>query len=252
MLPSSSGGHGASPMQARLPILCAAAGEAKVRSRPIASTGCVVAAVWAMVCIGMPNSGNGAAQKALRADASVLVSEVRRAFTVRGKAIPPEIFRDMGDGDLADSESIWVTADLEAAIGSNLYADAISKEKGWLVQAKPGQGGNPGEVTAYKFIGSTENGLLIVIATYNGGGTGIFHTLHILDVAAARAFDSEGKPYRRLNLTCIRSVPLGDRWDGDVTIAKNSVHVITNRKSPGNREARETMTISARRPNVAP
>jgi hypothetical protein len=31
--------------------------------------------------------------------------------------IPPEIFRDFGDGDSADSASIWVTVDVKAAIG---------------------------------------------------------------------------------------------------------------------------------------
>jgi hypothetical protein len=30
-----------------------------------------------------------------------LIAEVRRTFTIDGKPIPPEIFRDFGDGDLA-------------------------------------------------------------------------------------------------------------------------------------------------------
>jgi hypothetical protein len=48
--------------------------------------------------------------------AAVLIAEVRHSFTLNGKAIPPEIFRDFGDGDLADSGNIWVTVDLKAAI----------------------------------------------------------------------------------------------------------------------------------------
>jgi hypothetical protein len=40
------------------------------------------------------------------APAAALIAEVRRAFTLNGKQIPPEIFRDFGDGDLADSGSI--------------------------------------------------------------------------------------------------------------------------------------------------
>ena len=36
--------------------------------------------------------------------AAALVAEVRRSFTLQGKTIPPEIFRDFGDGDLAELE----------------------------------------------------------------------------------------------------------------------------------------------------
>ena len=37
------------------------------------------------------------------AAAAALVAEVRQKFTLDGNKIPPEIFRDFGDGDLADS-----------------------------------------------------------------------------------------------------------------------------------------------------
>src|SRR5262249_52724377 len=49
------------------------------------------------------------------AEAAALVAEVRQKFTLEGKTIPPEIFRDFGDGDMADSGDIWVTVDLKAA-----------------------------------------------------------------------------------------------------------------------------------------
>jgi hypothetical protein len=32
-----------------------------------------------------------------------LIAEARRTLTINGKPIPPEIFRDFGDGDMADS-----------------------------------------------------------------------------------------------------------------------------------------------------
>src|SRR5262245_22801991 len=34
---------------------------------------------------------------------AALIAEIRRSFTIDGKQVPPEIFRDFGDGDLADS-----------------------------------------------------------------------------------------------------------------------------------------------------
>jgi hypothetical protein len=182
------------------------------------------------------------------AAAAVLVTEVRHAFTLHGQPIPPEIFRDFGDGDLADSGSIWLTVDLDAATGSNLYADAIKQQQNWVIQTKPEQPPNGAEETAYKFIGSTDNGLLVAIASYNGGGSGTFYTLHILDIAATRAFDLEGKLYRRIALTTVRSMVLGDRWAGEVSISKNLIRVITTRDGPAAKSSRAPVTINAERP----
>ena len=152
---------------------------------------------------------------------------------------------------LADSGSIWVTVDVLAATGSNLYFDDIKKNGGWFVQKKAGQNGSGGEETAYKFIGAAANGLVVVIATFNSGGSGYFTTLHILDVAPARAFDDDGKPAWQVNLTLLRSVVLGDRWDGEVRIVKNAIHVVTTRSGPADESgARRTRTILAERPLI--
>ena len=177
---------------------------------------------------------------------AALVAEVRRTFTLKGQVIPPEIFRDFGDGNLADSDTIWVTVDLAAAVGSNFYYDPIRQYGDWKIQKKQKESDTP-EETAYTFKGSTANGLLVVVASYNGGGSGTFHTLHILDVAAASAFDNDGKRYRRVNLTNIRSVALGDRWEGEVKIMGNAVRVTTTR-GPAGGEARTPLTVTAERP----
>jgi hypothetical protein len=178
---------------------------------------------------------------------SALVAEVRHSFTVDGKPIPPEIFRDFGDGDLADSGAIWVTVDVKAAIGSNLYFDDITKNGDWIIQTKVRPDAN--EETAYTYIGATEDGLLVVLASYSGGGSGDFITLHILDIAATRGFGADGDLYDRTNLTNLRSIPLGDRWDGEVTIATNIVTIVTTRAGPADQSGtRKTIVIEARRP----
>jgi hypothetical protein len=180
--------------------------------------------------------------------AAALVSEVRRAFTLDGKTIPPEIFRDFGDGDLADSGAIWVTVNLAAAIGSNLYYDPIREYGAWKIQKKQRSETDTSEETAYSFKGATANGLVVVVASYNGGGSGTFHTLHILDVTPATGIDLDGKRYQRINLTNIRSIVLGDRWDGEVKISRNAIRVTTTRDGPANAGARAPLTITAERP----
>jgi hypothetical protein len=179
-----------------------------------------------------------------------LVAEVRHAFTVADKPIPPEIFRDFGDGDLADSGPIWVTIDVNAATGSNLYFDDIKQDGRWFSQKETNpKAGTPAAETGYTYYGATENGLLVVLAAYSGGGSGNFITLHILDLAPARAFDSEGKVYDRINLTNVRSIPLGDRWNGEIKIEKNTIRVVTTRKGPADDSGkRETATFEAKRP----
>jgi hypothetical protein len=178
-----------------------------------------------------------------------LIAEAHRTFTINGKPIPPEIFRDFGDGDLADSGSIWVTVDIKAATGSNLYFADIKQNGRWISQRKTGTKSDTVEETAYSYYGTTQNGLLVVLASYSGGGSGDFITLHILDIAGARALDLEGKIYERINLTNVGGIALGDRWNGDIRIQKNTIRVITTRKGPADDGGkRETMTIEARRP----
>jgi hypothetical protein len=178
-----------------------------------------------------------------------LITEVRRTFTIDGKPIPPEIFRDFGDGDLADTGPIWVTVDVKASIGSNLYFDDIKQDGRWINQRKTNSKGEMLEETGYAYYGATQNGLLILLASYSGGGSGDFISLHILDIASARGFDFEGKVYERINLTNIGSTALGDRWDGEIAIEKNTVRVTTTRSGPADDSGkRRTTTIEARRP----
>jgi len=85
-----------------------------------------------------------------------------------------------------------------------------------------------------------------VLTSWSGGGTGVFYTLHIVDAAWANAFDEDGARYRRLVLTPVRSVILGDRWQGDATIAGNAVRIETT--ASRSERSLAPVTIDARRP----
>jgi len=156
------------------------------------------------------------------------LDELRRTFALGGKPVPSDVFRDFGAADLADSLPSVVTVDVQAAIDSNRYGYPIVRNGVWVEQSRPAEGSlNGAEETGYRFIGATKNGLLIVVAYYSGGGTGVFYSLHVLDASLAAGFDGDGKPYRRVDLTVLRSVALGDRWQGDVTIAGDTVRIAT-------------------------
>jgi hypothetical protein len=156
------------------------------------------------------------------------LDELRRSFALDGKPIPPGVFRDFGDADLGDSLPSVVAIDVKAAIDSNRYGDPIARRSDWLTQSRPAAGTlNGAEETGYHYVGATKNGLLVVIATYSGGGSGVFTTLHVLDASLAAGFDGDGKRYERVDLAVLRSVVLGDRWDGQATIVGDTVRIVT-------------------------
>jgi hypothetical protein len=99
---------------------------------------------------------------------------------------------------------------------------------------------------AYEYRGATANGLLVFLGAWSGGGSGTFYYLHILDAVSNRAFDEDGSTYVRLDLTLVRTVILGDRWEGDVKISGNSVRIVTDASRAERRVG--SATIDARRP----
>ena len=158
------------------------------------------------------------------------LDELRRSFTLDGKPVPPGVFRDFGDADLDDSLPSVVAIDVKAAIDSNRYGDPIARRGEWLTQRRPAAGSlNGAEETDYRFIGATKSGLLVVIATYSGGGSGVFTTLHVLDASLAAGFDGDGKRYGRVDLAVLSSVVLGDRWQGEAAIAGDTIRIATTR-----------------------
>jgi len=158
------------------------------------------------------------------------LDELRRSFTLDSKPVPPDVFRDFGDADLGDSLPTVVTIDVKAAIDSNRYGFPIARRGDWVTQSRPAIGSlNGAEETGYRYIGATKSGLIVVVSTYSGGGSGVFTTLHVLDANLAAGFDGDGMRYARVNLTVLRSVFLGDRWQGEATIAGDAVRIATTR-----------------------
>ncbi len=180
---------------------------------------------------------------------AAVIAEIKETFTIGGKPIPPEIFRDFGDGNLADSKNIWVAVDAVAATKSNLYADHVSKQASWVVQKSAPDGDGAVEKTAYRYFGATNNGLLIAVASYSGGGSGDFFTLHVLHVVARHAFDFDGNVYERSELINLRRLPLGNRREGDVTISGNAITISTSgRVDAGASNTSKRQVIEAYRP----
>jgi hypothetical protein len=183
----------------------------------------------------------------LTARAADALDELRASFTIAGKPVPPEVFADFGDATISDNRAVIVGIDALSAIGSNRYADPIKRNGAWIEQVNPQSTGiNGAETESYKFIGPTANGLLVLLTSWSGGGSGVFYTLHIVDAAWTDAFDEDGSRYRRLVLTPVRTSILGDRWQGEVTISGNTVRIETT--ASRSERSLSPVTIEAQRP----
>jgi len=89
--------------------------------------------------------------------------------------------------------------------------------------------------------------LIGCFAVLSCGGSGVFYALDILDAAWASAFDDDdGESYQRLDLTMPRHCALGDRWQGEIKISANSIHVYTTGAPPS--QDMKPRDLEARRP----
>ena len=173
------------------------------------------------------------------------LDELRRAFALGGKPVPPTSSATSAPPTSPTRCRRSSRSTSRRRSNSNRYGDPIVRNGDWVEQSRPAEGSlNGAEETGYRFIGVTKNGLLIVVAYYSGGGTGVFYSLYVLDASLAAGFDGDGKPYRRVDLTLLRSVALGDRWQGDVSIAGDTLRIATV-KTPAEGVPK---AIEARRP----
>src|SRR5579875_710132 len=91
------------------------------------------------LCLGVAVLGETSI-RAVRAESGTaagdaLLNEIRHSFTLHGRPVPPLLFRNLGDGDLADARAVFDSADLVAAVASDLYATETRQLAGWTVQA---------------------------------------------------------------------------------------------------------------------
>lgn len=164
-----------------------------------------------------------------------VLDELRRNFTVGGRTIPPLIFRDLGDGNEADTKSMLITADVKAAIGGNQYSGLIKREEGFVVQSsEASEGSRAVDTEAYRFLGATPDGLLVVLTNSSSSdGHGSFYHLHVLDASVTAAIDYRGRKYERVTVTTLQLIPVGDRWAGQAKLSGDIVTITRPESGPG-------------------
>jgi hypothetical protein len=146
------------------------------------------------------------------------LGELNKTFTYRGKPIHPRAIQDLTQW-VADKRPGPLSLDVAGTYDSNRYFGEYTvqengnvfvdltqdyvKEEGWF---------------AYKYLGRLANGLHVLHTFDNGGGTGVFESLVIVDCVLD--FEYTDHATRRPILVIRRrgSFGIGDRYDGKIWI----------------------------------
>ena len=153
---------------------------------------------------------------------------------VKAPFIPPSIVGDLNTW-LSDGGDQVVAINLTDSVDSNRYASDV--------KTLDGEKGNPYVYTrevckeppchefGYRLIGRTDNGLFVLFTEENGGGTGRFRNLMLVSLEADRGLNYvESSSVLRADrprwlIKKWGEVPLGDRYDGNVTVDGNTIRI---------------------------
>lgn len=172
-------------------------------------------------------SVNAAASDVSSSNEVASIKDILDDFTYQLKPIHPGCVREF-EVSLADSPPPIVrSVDVRACVKSNeLYMPFKTGEDGYeSYEYDIGQGEKG--TFAYKYIGKSDNGIFVLATRSNTGGTMVAESIFlVLDYFSNYwDFDIKGKKSedRRLIITNLGQIPLGDRDSGTVTLNGNKL-----------------------------
>ncbi|TVR39782.1 MAG: hypothetical protein EA402_14330 [Planctomycetota bacterium] len=132
---------------------------------------------------------------------------------------------------MSDSGDQVVAINLDDAQGSNRFFGDVVLQAGDndypRVMIDRGDDG----FFAYSLVGQTDSGAFIVATAESGGGSGVFRSLKAFRLIgdygigqdSTKNHLSTNRP--RTLLYYLGSIPLGDRWSGDLQVQGNELHI---------------------------
>jgi hypothetical protein len=166
----------------------------------------------------------------IRADESpeILVAAIKdilHDFSYQLKPVHPGCVKEF-DVSLADSPPPIVRAvDIRACVTSNeLFMPFKTGDDGYIGYEYDLGDGEKGSF-AYKYLGKSESGIFVLATRSSGGGTMVAESLFLIKDSFENYwdFDNENKKTldRRLIMTCVGQITLGDRDTGKVSLEGN-------------------------------
>ena len=179
----------------------------------------VCAVLFLLACGAAPQGSN------------ILVESVGWPYSfVQAPFVHPRIVEDLSTW-LSDGGDQVVAINLLDAQGSNRYSGSIGvneiDERCPYVYWEPA--GERGEF-GYEYVGMTESRVHVLYTSSWGGGSGVFKRLMLLTITPDAGIDWNEQAVlqddrERLLVNKLGEFGLGDRWDGDLRVAGNTLTI---------------------------
>jgi hypothetical protein len=155
----------------------------------------------------------------------------------RASFINPRIIQDLS-GSLSDSGDEIVAINLLKAQESNRYAGDVRTRnvKGQrpfvyteIITVENGETNHT--EFGYQFVGTTTSGVNVLLTSDWGGGSGVFTSLLLVTFETDKSIACDWNKGvirsagTRLLIKKMGEIALGDRWDGQLKVIKNSIFI---------------------------
>jgi len=160
-----------------------------------------------------------------------VIDDANQSFMYRGRPIHPALIHKF-EPLLSDINPITVVVDIAAAFDSNECSQPVTQNEklGLQCEMSAEAEGTHKESYAYKPLGVLHGNVHVLKTASIGSGTGIFMSLIFVRFEIGQAIASDGQPYDQLLLRLLRSVSLGDRFNGSVDVLNDEVVVKTDKE----------------------
>ncbi len=154
-----------------------------------------------------------------------VLENANKDFSYQNKPIHPALVKEFSPL-LSDLHPVSIMVDVAAAFDSNEYCQAVTENTKLGIQCEitnNENGTEEKEFFAYKYLGKIAGNIHILETSDYGSGTGIFMSLMLVKFNTDKGFYDDGTPYDQLMMRLVRSINLGDRFNGNIQITSNSV-----------------------------
>ena len=172
--------------------------------------------------------------------ASIFAMEANstKYFFEKEPFIHPKIIEDISTWESDKGEQI-VSINLHESMGTNRYFGDIKtsgKNTPFVFYEKTDECektncsmGAPS--FGYRLIGITSSDMYVLFTEWSGGGSGRFRSLLLVSIEKDKglSYDKNSNVLRldreRLIVKKLSEIPLGDRYEGDITVKGNTIHI---------------------------
>lgn len=171
------------------------------------------------------------------------LTELNNKFTYRGKPVHPRAIQDLVSW-VADPLPGPVAIDVEGTYDTNRYfgefhkrengvvfidlEQPILKQKGWF---------------GYRYIGRLANGFHVLQTYDNGGGTGVFGSVLLLECVIDFEYKIDGSRRKFLSLKRRGEFGIGDRYSGEITVKPKENAILIGTDMPINGRSYDNVRV---------